>query len=152
MSGVQEAQVASRSRDSLSGSCQCSRDDLKIRKLGAFAFATSLSASKQLPVAQPIFDWPAHNQTSPIAMSFNATVLFPRMVSECPVPCEGVSSETCHLPAALAVALAVFPQLASTETFSPGSAKPHTVFSVFCCSTKWSLNRLGRRTSAFAMS
>ena len=152
VAGVQETHVASRSRDSTSGSCQCSRDDLKILKLGAFALATSLSALKQLPNAQPMFDWPAHNQTSPIAMSFSAIVLFPRMVSEWPVPCDGVSSDTCHRPAGLAVALAVFPQLALTVTFSPGSAKPHTVLSIFCCSTIWSLKRLGMRTSAFAMS
>jgi len=84
-------------------------------------------------VDQPMLDWPAQSQTSPMATSLISMVFEPITFREKPVPYEGVSNRTFHLPPASAWVEAEAPQEASTVTFSPGLAQPQIVFVIFCC-------------------
>jgi hypothetical protein len=77
-------------------------------------------------------------------------VFEPIISNEKPVPYEGVSNRTFHLPAASVSVEAEAPQEAATVTFSPGLAQPQIVFVIFCCKIMWSPKRLGKRRPVLA--
>ena len=98
-----------------------------------------------------MLDCPEHNQTSPISTSLISMVLLPFTVTVIgTLPAVIGGSSTCHRPASSAVALAVFSQSVTT-TDSRASAQPQMRIFCCCCSTMWSPNTFGSRTSARAL-